>query len=487
MQDSRNPKRPLPGHRSTLEDHRAPPRKSHGFLGWIALNCLCLNAIVYVTCEWIRRKSWLPNWLIDSNFYELGRFFEFKQGHDSWMPMLTAFHYWRTHPGNSIYEGVFFSQRIKFQYPLTSLLPLILLDKLGLSDAQISRVFGAIGWVSVAVVAALCVVIAIRSAAPLDSSTVRFDFATVAAIVLGSISFYPLLKGCVIGQIQTELTLAYTAAFYYRLRGKERISGVLIGLMILVKPQYVLLLVWALLRKRWSEALTGLASIAIVLPVAIILFGWHTNLDYLNVVRQLGRTGESFFQNHSMNGLLNRLLVNGGDQMFHQDSFPPFNAVVYLGTLVSSIMLIGLAFVFPVGRALRGGMADFACMTTVATIASPIAWQHHYGVLLPILVWLWFGRTSGRAPVRRLAWLVSAYILIADCFSPLNLSYHVPALNIIQSHIYFGGLIVVWLLLSPRYSAPSQSQIILDTPDFHLPIPQSFSHELESISACPVI
>jgi alpha-1,2-mannosyltransferase len=441
------------------------------FLGWIALNCLGLNAIVYCIVEWIMGRSWLPDWLIDTNLYELGRFLHHKQGHDSWAPMLQALHFWQAHPGSSIYQGVFFSEHIKFQYPLTSLLPLAGLSRLGLSDARIALLLGGLTWASVGVVAILCVAIASRSASPLDGPPVKIGklgAKTIAAILLGTVLFYPLLKGCVIGQVQTMLTLAYTAAFYCWLRGKERTAGALIGIVILCKPQFFLLLVWAALRKRWGAAISGLVCVALFLPIALILFGWQNNLEYLNVLRALSRVGESFFQNQSMNGLLNRLLFNGGNQMFHQDSFPPYQPVVYAGTLISSIFLIGLGLVFPGSRARRGGMADFACMTAVATIGSPIAWQHHYGVFLPILVWLWFGRASGRAPVRNLAWLAIAYILMSDCLSPLNLLYRVPVLNIAQSSIYFGGLIAVWILLSRRYATATETEMRPEKQDLQM-------------------
>jgi hypothetical protein len=370
--------------------------------------------------------------------------------------MLTATHFWESHPGSNIYQAIFFSAHVKFQYPLTSLLPFVLMSHLGLSDARMSTLLGGIGWASVVATTILCIAIASRSAASSDFPAIRPDTMTTVAIILGSVLFYPLLKGCVIGQIQTELTLTYTAAFYCWLRGKERTAGALIGIMILCKPQFLLLLIWAALRSRWNTVVAGLACIALFFPVALILFGWHNNLGYLSVLGALSHTGESFFQNHSVNGMLNRLLFNGGDQMFHMDSFPPFNPIVYAGTLIGSIALIAIAFVFPRDRARRGGMADFACITAVATMASPIAWEHHYGVFLPVLTWLWFGRTSGRAPTRGVAWLVIAYVLISDCLSPLNVLYRVPLLNIAQSHIFFGGLIVLWILLSPKYAVVNE-------------------------------
>ena len=421
-------------------------------LAVIAANCIGLNAIIYFLLQWIQSHSWLPEWLIDSNAVLLRRLLTVKQGHDSWAPMHDALYFWQTHPGSLIYRQVFFLGHTKFQYPLSSLLAFLLLDKAGLTYHQICIALGIIDWTALCAVAVLCVAIARESRTPAGCPTARLDYPTIAAILLGSLLFYPLLKGCVIGQIQTLLTLAFTAAFYCWLRGKERTAGVLIGLMILCKPQFSLLLLWAALRRRWGAAISGLVCVAIVMPIALYVFGWQNNLDYLSVLQALSRVGEIYYPNHSMNGLLNRLLFNGADQSFHMDSFPPFHPVVYAGTLISSMVLVLTGLIFPGARDRRGDMADLAFMAAVATIASPIAWQHHYGVFLPILVWLWFGRASGRAPLRSPAWLLAAYVLISDCLSPLNLVYRVPVLNIIQSHVYLGGLIVLWILISPKYA-----------------------------------
>jgi len=438
-------------------------RRDFAFMGWIVVNCLGLNAILHFIALWSMRRAWLPNWLFDSNLHALNRFLHLVQGRDSWRPMLSAMHFWQAHPQSPIYQSIFFSQHVKFQYPLTSLLPLVALNRLGLSDQQIWALGRTVGWISVGLVALVCVAIARHSASSAQRRAPRPNVATIVAILLGSLLFYPLLEGCVLGQIQTILTLFYSVAFYCWLRGYERISGAFIGLTVLVKPQFLLLLLWAALRKRWNALIAGLACIGVVLPLSLILFGWRNNWEYLSVLRALSSVGESYYANHSMHGLLNRLLFNG-DQMFHLDSFPPFHPVVYAGTLLSSIALVGLAFMFPGGRKRLGGMADFALTAAAATMASPIVWEHHYGIFLPILVWLWFGRTSGRAPIRNMAWLATAYVLLGDCLSPLNLLWRFPILNIAQSYMYFGGMMIVWLLLSPRYAATRASDESVKAP-----------------------
>jgi hypothetical protein len=77
-----------------------------------------------------------------------------------------------------------------------------------------------------------------------------------------------------------------------------------------------------------------------------------------------------------------------------------------------------------------------------------MAWEHHYCVMLPIFVWMWFAQcrqSVGRAWALALAW-----VLIADFLSPLNFFAVVPVANLLQSYMYFGALLLLGLLLKTR-------------------------------------
>jgi hypothetical protein len=80
-----------------------------------------------------------------------------------------------------------------------------------------------------------------------------------------------------------------------------------------------------------------------------------------------------------------------------------------------------------------------------ATMASPVAWGHHYGILFPVLVWLYFNQGTGWVR-RNLLLLGAAFVLISDDIRPLALLYSVPVLNILVSQIYLGAILVLVLL-----------------------------------------
>ncbi|MCB0138226.1 MAG: hypothetical protein KDD75_24205, partial [Caldilineaceae bacterium] len=73
-----------------------------------------------------------------------------------------------------------------------------------------------------------------------------------------------------------------------------------------------------------------------------------------------------------------------------------------------------------------------------ATIVSPIAWEHHYGILPPVFALL-FAKCAERPPEPS---LVVAFLLSAT-YIPLTKSLAATPLNVLQSYLYFGALIAL--------------------------------------------
>jgi len=194
----------------------------------------------------------------------------------------------------------------------------------------------------------------------------------------------------------------------------ERAAGVTMALLAMVKPQFGLLLLWTALRRRWSALISGIATLAVGTAVSVAAFGLHNNLDYLRVLSGLSREAQSHYANQSMFGLLNRAIFNGENLPYHPYVYPPFVPWVYYATLATTAALILLVLAYP-WRRRAGTMADMGAMGVVCVIATPMAWEHHYGVLLGIFVWLWFA--AYRAGYGRPVLLAAAWILIADFLS----------------------------------------------------------------------
>jgi hypothetical protein len=246
------------------------------------------------------------------------------------------------------------------------------------------------------------------------------------------------------------MTLAAGLALLAWQRDKPRLSGVLVALCCIIKPQWALVVVWALIRRQWKFAIAAMLTGGAFLVVSVAVYGLKNNLDYLSVVSFLGRHGESYFINQSVNGLMNRLLFNGANTfgqglVWSGTDFPPYLPAVYIATVASSALMLGLAMFWRLRK--TPSVLDLAVIMLSLTIASPIAWEHHYGVLFPIFALLFPAALQAR-PCGRwtepLLWLSLA--LTGQTFmTAVNLLAD-TRMNVVQSYIFFGGLIVLALL-----------------------------------------
>src|SRR5215467_3294872 len=381
---------------------------------------------------------------------------------DSWGIMAFALQYARSPHTVPIYTQIFFNWKLKFQYPPSSLFTiaamlwlvgpeLVRTDEC--PDYEFASLNDVLGWLFIlmsAVSTAVLLERGLRQHFAASASVVLFAMRT--AVVFGlALTFYPIVKAFTLGQIQIWLNGIFAVALLCWALGWKASSGVLIGLMCLVKPHYGLFVLWAALRREWRFAVACVAMSAIGLAASIAMFGWADNVDYLGVFWFLSQHGEVYYPNQSFNGLLNRImtLIDPGSYNslgFNDNAFPPFNAWVYAGTLITSFIILSAALFRRGNQGDPDRTVDFCTMALSITIASPIAWEHHYGILLPVFAVLF---TSSLGSRTRLALIAASYVLISHFFSVANM----PAptvLNVAQSYLFFAALVVLILLHKAR-------------------------------------
>ena len=413
----------------------APGRSDRGLLWFVLLNILVANAGFKLVAHFIFHTG------VDEMRVRYSDFFHFRQFTDSWTPMLGSVNSFLAHPGLPIYQARLYDTLI---YPLTSVLPLLWMKQAGMGDAAVLRALMVASWIAVVAVVALQVLIAAKIAGQGSSS---LSWRAVVATVFAAFFFMPITLAFSLGQAQIFLDLFFTLLVLFWTEGKERPAGVMMALLAMVKPQFGLLLLWAALRRRWSALTAGVAMLAGGCAVSLAAFGLRNNLDYLGVLAGLSRKAQSHYANQSIFGLLNRAIFNGENLPYHPYVYPPFVPWIYVVTLVTTAALVLLALAYPWHQR-AGGMADLAAIAVVSVIATPMAWEHHYGVMLPIFVWLWFAQYRQRVGS---SWaLALAWVLIADFLSPLNCFAAVPVANVLQSYMYFGALLLLGLLLKTR-------------------------------------
>jgi len=146
-----------------------------------------------------------------------------------------------------------------------------------------------------------------------------------------------------------------------------------------------------------------------------------------------------------VNGLMNRLLFNGNNLEWLGKSFAPYNPVVYYSTVVSSAAILGTALLWRIRQ--KPQLLDLALIFLSVTIASPVAWEHHYGILLPIFAVL-IPAAIARRPFGKWteAYLFAAYFLVSQTLDLFTAQFANTHLNFLQSYLFFGAVMVLVLL-----------------------------------------
>lgn len=376
-------------------------------------------------------------------------------GDDSWGPMAAAREHIQEGEPTPLYQEIFFDQGIKFQYPPSALFALEAMmafgeDRVRISDDMtfpgLPPVNDIIGWIFLAV-AAICSAAILENAlrSRIGVGHYRFDLLAllrVAIVCALTLTFYPAVKAFTLGQIQLWINSLFAAVLLLFMMGYRSSSGVLTGIVCLMKPHYGLLVLWGMLNREWrftiALALTGMAGLA----ASIFVYGWVNHLDYLSVLSFMSERGESYYANQSINGLLNRIAGLRAPELyanvkFDAFGFPPYTPWVYWMTIVSSALILITAFMRHGGAASRA--MTFALTGLSLTLASPIAWEHHYGMLLPI-----FALMAGVLITfpHYLPVLAISFVLVSNSFVALNVFAQTP-INFIQSYTLVGGMILL--------------------------------------------
>lgn len=369
---------------------------------------------------------------------------------DSWDPMFRGLRVFFEGEDATIYQKVFFNQKHKFQYPPTSLLFVDgirrFLDPLNLTN----KVIDWISWISLwgTILFSILIFFTAWGMHNPDYPLSR-GWKSIFVFILGisGLIFYPINRAFYLGQIQIWLDLFFAISLWLWLKKKETASSVFLGLMSVIKPQMGLFVIWGCLRKKWKFCLGILGVAAIFLVMSLVRYGLPSHLKYIEVLSYIGQHGETYFPNQSVNGLMNRLLFNGNNLEWDAWHFAPENDLVRVVTIVSSLAFLGFAFLFNRQTKTQDTWLSFAIAGLIFTLASPVAWEHHYGILFPVFMIIFPKAWQRREKWKKGILLSSiAYILTANQFLFLN-RLASTSWNFLQSYLFFGALLVLWILI----------------------------------------
>ena len=174
-------------------DAQSPNARTHDkrLLIFVVASLLLANVVQWAVCRalGLGNPGRIKGLIFD--------FAHLRQWTDSWLPMMKSLDYFQAHPDQPIYAAKLYDTLI---YPLASLLPMVFLRKLGVSDPAMLRILAVSSWLAVLGVVAVSLAMARRL---LRERGATLTWPAAIAVVLACLGCYPLLKGYSLGNAQT--------------------------------------------------------------------------------------------------------------------------------------------------------------------------------------------------------------------------------------------------------------------------------------------
>ena len=182
----------------------------------------------------------------------------------------------------------------------------------------------------------------------------------------------------VLGQVNLLFAVLVMLAVVQLRSGREIVAGILIALAVVVKPYAALFAPWLAVRPRRIAFVTMLATLAIVLLLPAVLYGWEQNLrllgDWWHTVRASTAPNLTNQDNVSLAALFTKWLG--------PDSGAPTL------TVLAAALLIGLAAIVIAAR--RGLPApeplEAALILLLIPLVSPQGWDYVFLIATPAVM-----------------------------------------------------------------------------------------------------
>jgi alpha-1,2-mannosyltransferase len=391
----------------------------------------------------------------NNGFWLVANMWRGEGGGDSWDAIINALGHLDTRGTDQFYEVLYYNSSHQFIYSPLSLVFFRLTQFPPFVDwYSASRMNNASWWVMVAMIVAMTLLMRESSIRYRNSHSAPNLIETIGMAILAVIAistFAPIIGGFRNGQIQTWLDFLALVSLLLMITDRRVAAGACIGLICIVKPQLAILFAWAGLRRDWWFLAGGLTVAGAFGAASIIEYGWRIQSDYLSLVLFLSRRGESYEGNQSLNGLLNRMFFLGPNVIFDSThTHIVYNVWVWAATTISSASMIVAALFIRSRPNTLDGVLDLCTALLIATLASPVAYTHHYGLILPVF-WLLLLRLGSEEKPRVMLYclLALSYALFSDSFAILS-TLADTHWNFLQSMPMFGAFILMGLLFTVR-------------------------------------
>jgi alpha-1,2-mannosyltransferase len=223
----------------------------------------------------------------------------------------------------------------------------------------------------------------------------------------------PVMLDLSFGQINLVLValILIDATTRVRVAGRELPRGIGIGIAAAIKLTPLIFVPFLIVTRQFRAAVTSVVTFGLCSLAAYVVNPTASSAFWTKYVNDQARIGTvTYVSNQSLEGTLDRLT-------HHVWSTRSMESVEALTAL------FGLALAWWAWRHSSMFLAVLVVATT-GLLVSPISWAHHMVWIVPILMWLWWGRDR---PVSGRLWALGGAVLFY--VAPMWLLAHGPAFD----------------------------------------------------------
>lgn len=213
--------------------------------------------------------------------------------------------------------------------------------------------------------------------------------AAAIAVVVATVTFYPLWIDITQGQANLLILFLVTAGMLGVLSGRPRAAAAL-GVAAAFKLTPALLLGWLLVERRFRDA-CWMAIAFLAATGAGALVRWHDTVVFFTRVAPALAGGTAVYANQSVDGLLKRVLTSNAYTQ-------PWAVINWMPALLAIAGAALALFWFVSTR--RGDLATRAwSFLPLVPLLSSVTWPHHLVIVLPVVWFALIGIANAHWPL----------------------------------------------------------------------------------------
>ena len=193
--------------------------------------------------------------------------------------------------------------------------------------------------------------------------------------------YFPNFVSVQFGQVSLALLLPFMAMWLAARKNKPITAGLLLGVLISIKPFFALFLLFFIFRREWTIIKGCLLTVAFAFAIVSIIFGNSIFVDYQHTLSSLKLFNSSW--NASLYGFIGRIWGISGEK-----NTPIWNLPFLTTVLYSSLSMLLVLMLWRINK-IKSNLTVltqfdlcFSFATVIMLLISPLGWMYYFSFLI---------------------------------------------------------------------------------------------------------